>query len=470
MLADKRQSLQPSDRDTGGGELAARLGDELLTVEELTVRGPVNAADFQTIGKSSLLGNLQIINLKEAEIEGGRIPDYAFSCEGYGVLSLSAHIRLREVILPDDVVEIGEYAFYEMLWLEKINFPKSLRKIGKFAFSSCRGLGIEPLVFNEGLEEIDDNAFERCGSLSETMFPSTLKKIGKESFQYSGLETVIFQDGLNEIGSYAFNTCNHLKSIEIPNSLTELGEGAFFESYNLERIVFPKGMRKIPALVAYGCLSLYDVEIPSIVEEIEQNAFSTCPLLEYVVLPESLKTIGYGAFSDDFRMKELVIPRSVLEIESNCFKHLTSLELIKSMAVSPPNYTGISIPFGDIEDIYPKVVTPRDIPVYVPRGSAQAYRDAPGWNYFTNFIETDEFPDASVEEAVMPESGVEVRVEQGRILLVGNEGAASGYAVYTVDGRLVASGSADGGTATIDVAPGLYIVTLGTKTAKVAVP
>lgn len=70
----------------------------------------------------------------------------------------------------------------------------------------------------------------------------------------------------------------------------------------------------------------------------------------------------------------------------------------------------------------------------------------------------------------MPESGVEVCVEQGRILLVGNEGAASDYAVYTVDGRLVASGRADGGTATIDVTPGLYIVALGSKTAKVAVP
>lgn len=30
--------------------------------------------------------------------------------------------------------------------------------------------------------------------------------------------------------------------------------------------------------------------------------------------------------------------------------------------------------------------------VYVPIGSADKYRTATGWNYFTNFVETAEFP------------------------------------------------------------------------------
>ena len=175
-----------------------------------------------------------------------------------------------------------------------------------------------------------------------------------------------------------------------------------------------------------------------------------------------------------------MLPEQSLTLQHKCFSELCGIERIYSKSATPPvcvfyNKNGTNIGPFDTLDSFSQIITtqydtPRDIPVYVPRGSAEAYRDAPGWNYFTNFIETDEFPDASVEEAVMPESGVEVCVEQGRILLVGNEGAASDYAVYTVDGRLVASGRADGGTATIDVAPGLYIVALGTKTAKVAVP
>lgn len=50
-------------------------------------------------------------------------------------------------------------------------------------------------------------------------------------------------------------------------------------------------------------------------------------------------------------------------------------------------------PFGDYEPVH-NLSTPNDIPVYVPVGSAEKYRKAWGWNYFTNFIETDDFPTA----------------------------------------------------------------------------
>jgi hypothetical protein len=33
----------------------------------------------------------------------------------------------------------------------------------------------------------------------------------------------------------------------------------------------------------------------------------------------------------------------------------------------------------------------------VPIGSADLYRNAWGWNYFTNFIETDDFPAAGAQ-------------------------------------------------------------------------
>ena len=42
-------------------------------------------------------------------------------------------------------------------------------------------------------------------------------------------------------------------------------------------------------------------------------------------------------------------------------------------------------PFGDYEPV-PNLSTPNDIPVYVPVGTAEKYRKAWGWDYFTNFI------------------------------------------------------------------------------------
>lgn len=54
-----------------------------------------------------------------------------------------------------------------------------------------------------------------------------------------------------------------------------------------------------------------------------------------------------------------------------------------------------STPFGDYGDDFVNR-TPQETLVYVPIGSAELYRSAWGWNYFTNFIETDGFPSAGI--------------------------------------------------------------------------
>ena len=59
-----------------------------------------------------------------------------------------------------------------------------------------------------------------------------------------------------------------------------------------------------------------------------------------------------------------------------------------------------STPFGDYGDDFVNR-TPKETLVYVPIGSAELYRNAWGWNYFTNFIETDNFPSSGIDSAVI---------------------------------------------------------------------
>lgn len=59
-----------------------------------------------------------------------------------------------------------------------MKMPKSLKKIGKYAFHGCYNMA--PLILNEGLEEIGDFAFD-CVVYSHAtivVIPSTVKKIG----------------------------------------------------------------------------------------------------------------------------------------------------------------------------------------------------------------------------------------------------------------------------------------------------
>lgn len=65
------------------------------------------------------------------------------------------------------------------------------------------------------------------------------------------------------------------------------------------------------------------------------------------------------------------------------------------MASEPPACEVSTLNIGDTPfGGYDSPSTPNDIPVYVPVGAAEKYRKAWGWDYFTNFIETDDFPTA----------------------------------------------------------------------------
>lgn len=467
-----------------GAQLAEKLGERIYAIDSLVVKGPFNEDDEVTLRIATREGRLRVWNLSEAEIENKMFGGEAYSIRD-GWLSREnppyyALIPVRRVMLPDDIEVIGNGAFFSCAYLEEINIPKSVREIGSRAFFECLSLGRKGLTLPEGLERIYEECFARCESLREINLPSSLKRIDELAFYESGLERVNFSEGLEYIGQNAFTRCQYLKEISLPNSCqTFEGRYHFVMDYSLERICLPKGLKAVPQHFAWQCKSLREVDVPESLEVLGASAFEQCTALQKVQLPEGLRVIETAAFDRCVNIRRLILPSSLEQI-GGAFDDMPGLKEIYCKAAVPPVQAFV----GSESWIWPMSLatgrsyyqvdadysTPRDIPVYVPRGSAEAYRDAPGWNYFTNFIETDEFPDASVDEAVMPESAVEVSVESGRILLVGNEGAASDYAVYTVDGRLVASGSADGGTATIDVAPGLYIVALGTKTAKVAVP
>lgn len=147
------------------GELAARLGEELLTVEELTVRGPVNAADFQTMKRISISGRLGALNLAEARVEGKKIPDYAFAVDNEP--SIRCPVLLRRVTLPNDVEELGANAFYGASLLEEVILPKSLKRIGNSAFKNCSNLTLSADGIPGGVTEIGDSAFFQCGRLND---------------------------------------------------------------------------------------------------------------------------------------------------------------------------------------------------------------------------------------------------------------------------------------------------------------
>ena len=84
--------------------------------------------------------------------------------------------------MPENLEIIGADSF-RYTGIKEITIPKSVKSIGKYAFSGYRDDGnhnrtLEKVVLQEGLETIGEECFCDTG-LKEINIPSTVKSIGK---------------------------------------------------------------------------------------------------------------------------------------------------------------------------------------------------------------------------------------------------------------------------------------------------
>ena len=137
--------------------------------------------DFENINK----------NIESIDFEKGieSIPDYAFaSC-----------YKVKEIVIPDSVVEIGKGAFQNCTSLEKVVLPKNIENIPNNLFLNCKKL--EKLVIPDGVKNIGDLAF--FGTKIKSMkIPKSVKTIGNGAF--TGVSEFEIYDGFD----YSINKYN----------------------------------------------------------------------------------------------------------------------------------------------------------------------------------------------------------------------------------------------------------------------
>ena len=428
------------------GELEQVLGDKWDKIDSLVVHGPINGADFTTMWKCSFEGKLIVLNLEHAQVENNKIPTRAlYKVEKQAVDDPRAfqgviYLPLRRIILPESIQEIGDFAFSRME-IKQINIPKSLRKFGRSSFSNCHWLSTNPLVIPEGVTSIPPQCFINCQCFKELVLPSTLNTIKELAFYNTRVEKVNFPEGLEHIKTAAFYGCDLIEAI-LPGTLKELSDGTFSMCPKLKEIKIAEGITKIPFDFVSYCQSLEKVNIPKSVTVIEDDAFSTCSL-DSIVFPATIEYIGKGAFKD-----------------------LKKLKKIYSMSPIPPVcYYDPMVNFGD-ESFGGS--TPSDIPVYVPIGSGEKYREAFGWNYFTNIIETDKFPTGIVLPKMGNNELCKVYGKDNELVIEIPNLLSSPihYSIYSIEGTMIEQGNLKK-SYTLKPAKGVYIVRVGNTTHKI---
>ena len=316
------------------------------------------------IGKYAFVGNdATEISLPDSIVS---VTDFSFVTQ----YTVKAKLSNGLYALPDNALS-GKTA------LEELILPNCLQTVGNYAFQNCRSL--KELSFAETLVSIGTNAFENCTSLSDVYFYGDAPEFAAGTFaaatvtahypadndtwtddvlvNYGGNVTWIGDVEREETeymatGTYGDNltwTLSHegtltisgrgdmidgylgdagrpswygyvkqITDVVIEEGVTSIGDHAFDGHNALETITMPEGIRRIGDYAFFCCESLTAIQLPDSLKEIGNRAFTLCAFQE-LHIPAGVEYIDPTAFRGSDKLTKLTVAADNLYYSSDDF-------------------------------------------------------------------------------------------------------------------------------------------------------
>ena len=155
-----------------------------------------------------------------------------------------------KLIIGEDVIKIGNCAFYGCTNLVSVDTGDGAMSIGNSSFNGCTNLA--NIYIGDNITSIGDVAFERCTSLKNIVIADKVTTIGDGAFyRCTGLVSVDIGDGVTDIKSLAFYSCTSLTSLSIGCDVTNIDNDSFRNCTQLTNITFKGTIERWDA-IAFG--------------------------------------------------------------------------------------------------------------------------------------------------------------------------------------------------------------------------
>ena len=286
-------------------------------------------------------------------------------------LDIPAEIEVNDAKYT--VTSVAAEAFFGNKVIKSVTMPKSIKTVEKDAFRNVQNLTNVNIADLEAWCAVDfanGNA-----NPVYNVFSSTLEsKWGTVNIGGQKVTTTLaIHEGIETIGR-AFYGFKSLTDVTLPESLKTLGDQAFANCTKIESITIPANVETIGSAF-FGCSGLKTVDIKADLKALGNSTFYNCAL-DTITLPANLESIGSMTFSGNKTLTGITLPASLKSVGMMAFNGCSGLKSIVSNATEVPEAR--SMAFDGVDTT---------IPVYVPVGTADAYKAANEWKNFTNYVE-----------------------------------------------------------------------------------
>ena len=223
---------------------------------------------FSGIGKLKVRENKNlVIPEKNGKYVVDEIGDDAFRNVDFENSSLNKY-DLQSVKLPKTVKKIGKFAF-QSNYLTEFEAPEALKIIGDGAFMNNK---IEMLELGENTEIIGSSAFHINKLFAIVIYPN-VREIGISAFRNNDAQNVMFMgDKVEKIGEMAF--CNNKISeldLSLLTKLKEISVQTFYKN-SITKVTMPGNLESVRE-EAFRYNNLKEIDFSDKIKEIRFNAF-----------------------------------------------------------------------------------------------------------------------------------------------------------------------------------------------------